>query len=332
MLDSSVFDKAVELIGRARSILVTTHTKPDGDACGSAAALAEALEGRGKKVEVLMLSEVPAWYEFLFDKKPVVFERDINAEQLSSKTDADLIILVDVNSENQLQGFGEWLRANRKKVLVFDHHVTSDGLGDAEVVDVEASSAGLVVFEFLKYAGWAISGKMAEALFLAIATDTGWFRFANVDGRTHRACAELLDMGVDSAGLYKQLYQNFSAERFALMNLMLGRLVLHFEGRYACQEIYWADFAKTGASPVDTENLIDECQRIKTVEAAALFTELSDGRIKCSMRSRGAVDVREIAAKFGGGGHVMAAGTYVPGPMDNAKKLIYAEMEGQIRG
>jgi phosphoesterase RecJ-like protein len=115
------------------------------------------------------------------------------------------------------------------------------------------------------------------------------------------------------------------------MVAMLSSLELHFEGRYAAQHLSQSDFERTGARHKDTENLIDECRRIGTVEAAALFVELRDGRIRCSLRSSGAVDVREIAQKFGGGGHKMAAGAYLPGPLQNAKQLIHDALAQQLQ-
>jgi len=111
---------------------------------------------------------------------------------------------------------------------------------------------------------------------------------------------------------------------------MLSTLELHFEGRFAAQYLRQQDFQQTGASHEDTEDLINECQRIGSVEIAALFVELKDGRIRCSLRSKGAVDVCEIAQKFGGGGHKMAAGTYLPGPLENAKQLIYQEIAAKL--
>jgi phosphoesterase RecJ-like protein len=114
------------------------------------------------------------------------------------------------------------------------------------------------------------------------------------------------------------------------MLAMLNTLELHLDGRFATQHISQRDFQQTGATHKDTENLINECQRISTVEAVALFIELKDGRIRCSLRSTGTVNVSEIAAKFGGGGHKMAAATYLPRPLENAKQLIIAEIKKQL--
>jgi phosphoesterase RecJ-like protein len=186
------------------------------------------------------------------------------------------------------------------------------------------------IYDLLKYANWPVTEKMAEALFVAVATDTGWFQFGNTNSRVYRACAELIDAGAKPAEIYDNLYQNFSQSRFKLMAAMLNTLELHFDGRYAAQHLRREDFEKTGAAFKDTENLIDECRRIGTVEVAALFVELADGRIKCSLRSRGTVDVRTIAQKFGGGGHKMAAGVHLPGPLEEVKRLIFKEVTARL--
>ena len=333
MINNTDFQKAVELIENSNNILLTTHTRPDGDACGSVAAMCDVLTTLGKKVKLLFLSPLPEWYGFLFAEKIPVLGEDVTLQQLKQGQFArpDLIIIVDTNSNNQLPKFAEFLKQNDKPVLVIDHHITSDGLGDIELVDTAAAATGLIVFDLLKYADWPISEKTAEALFVAVSTDTGWFQFGNTDGRVHRASAELIDAGVNPTAIYHDLYQNFSFARFKLMTAMLNTLELHFSGRFATQHILQLDFERAGAAYGDTENLIDECRQISTVEAAALFVELPDGRIKCSLRSRERIDVRKIAAKFGGGGHTMAAGVHLPGPVENAKQLILNEMEEQFK-
>jgi len=146
----------------------------------------------------------------------------------------------------------------------------------------------------------------------------------------YRSCAELVDLGVQPTELYKKLYQSFSHERFKLMVRMLNTLELHLDGRYASQHIVLEDFEKTGAAHQDTENLINECQRIGSVRVAALFVEQRDGRVRCSLRSRGEVDVSDLAAKFGGGGHKMASGTFLPGPIENAKRLVFDEIARRL--
>ncbi len=329
MLKSSDFQKAVELIDNSNSILITTHTRPDGDACGSVVAVADTLNALGKKTVPLLLSAIPTWYEFLFAEAPKILGPNVNVEQLKQARlgQFDLFIIIDTNSYSQLPKFDDYLKQNDKPVLVIDHHVTSDNLGSVEIIDTTAAAAGLLIFDLLNYADWPITPKIAEALFVAVATDTGWFQFNNTDSRVHQTCANLIDLGANPTKIYRNLYLNFSHQRFKLMAAMLNTLELHFDDRYAAQHLRRQDFDKTGATHEDTENLINECQRISTIKAAALFVELADGRIKCSLRSQGDIDVRKIAEKFGGGGHANAAGAHLPGPLEHAKLLIKTEVE-----
>lgn len=355
-MSNEVYQQSVALIERAGRILVTTHTRPDGDACGCVAALTEILRSRGKTVRPLLLSGMPDWYEFLFDERIPVLGEDVRVEELTSGVfgSVDLVVVLDTSSYSQLPQFEDYLKQNRPAVLVVDHHVTSDHLGRVEITDTTAAAAGLLLFDLLKYAGWPISKKAAEALFVAIATDTGWFHLRNTDSRVFRSCAELIDLGIDPSDLYRKLYESFSPARFQLMVAMLNTLELHLDGRYASQYLVRADFERTGAAYPDTENLINECQRIGSVKVSALFVELRDGRIRCSLRSRpdaqpyrgsadragraavlgveggDAVDVSEIARKFGGGGHKMASGTYLPAPLKHAMRLIFDEVAKRL--
>jgi len=336
-VDNDVYRRAAELIDGANHILVTTHVRPDGDACGCVAAMTRTLRDRGKTVRPLFVSPMPDWYAFLFEEKVPVLGEDVQVEDLASGRfgPIDLVVILDTNSHSQLPRFEEYLKQAGPPVFVVDHHVTSDGLGRVEITDHTAAAAGLVLFEFLRHIGQPIAGKAAEALFVAIATDTGWFHLRNTDGRVFRVCAELIDLGVDSNELYRKLYQTFTPARFRLMSIMFDRLALHLGGRYASQHLLRADFEQTGAAYRDTENMVNECQRIGSVEVAALFVELRDGRIRCSLRSRPgttqAIDVSEIAAQFGGGGHRLAAGTYLPAPMEHAMQLIRDEVAKRLR-
>ncbi|MCX5637189.1 MAG: bifunctional oligoribonuclease/PAP phosphatase NrnA [Planctomycetota bacterium] len=332
-MKKSNFQKAVRLLNKSAKCLITTHTRPDGDACGCLAAMSDVLTALGKKVKPLLLSPIPEWYGFLFTEKAPVLGRDITLDQLTKGEfgEFDLIIIIDTNSFSQLPQFDQYLKQTDKPVLVIDHHITSDGLGDVELVDSTAAAAGLIVLDLLKYACWPITEKIAQALFVAIATDTGWLQFTNTNSRVYRSCAELVDAGAKPTQLYHELYQNFSVPRFKLMLAMLGTLELQLDGRFATQHISRRDFERTGAADADTENLINECHRIGTVAVSALFIELKDGRIRCSLRSTCPIDVSKIASKFGGGGHPAAAGTYLPGPLENAKQLILTEVTEQFR-
>jgi len=334
MVDKSLLKEAVNLISNSNNVLITSHTRPDGDACGSVRALCLTLNSLGKETYPLLLSPLASWYEFLFDKKVPILGNDVTLDQLKEQPyeSCDLVLIVDTNSYVQLPQFDEWLKQTNKKVLVIDHHVTGDNLGNLELLDTSAAATGEIIYDLLKFAGWEVTAEIAEALFVALATDSGWFKFANAGARIFRNAAGLIEVGASPAKIYKQLYQNFSPERMRLMVRMLEGLELHLGGRLATQSLMRKDFDETGATGRDTEDLINECNRIGSVDMAALFVELADGGFRCSLRSKGKVDVRKIAQKYGGGGHTMASGVNLPGPLDEAKKTILKEAKLQLEG
>jgi phosphoesterase RecJ-like protein len=333
MVANEVFQKAVDLINRSNNILITAHTRPDGDACGSVRAMCDTLESLGKKVNPIFMSPLPHWYDFLFDKKVPILTDDISVEQLHAGhfDECDLVIIVDTNSYIQLPIFDEWLKQNDKTVLVIDHHITGDGIGDVEVIDTEAAAAGEIVFDLIKYAGWPITEKIAEAIFVALATDSGWFKFGNADERIFLTAAEIIKAGASPSAIYSRLYQNVSVARMQLIIRMLNNMELLDNDQIAFQHIMRKDFDETGATGPDTENLIDECQRIGSVKMAALFVELADGGFRCSLRSKGKVDVQIIAKSHGGGGHKMASGVNLPGPLEKAKEMIAKPVIEQLK-
>ncbi len=331
MTSDTIYQKAVEIIDISTKILITTHIRPDGDACGCVRALQETLISIGKTVQPLFMSPLAGWYQSLFDGPVAVLGNDIAANQLDAYyKDIDLVIIVDTNSNVQLPGLSDWLAGCGKKVLVIDHHITGDNLGTVELVDTTAAAAGEIVFDLLKFARWPITERIAESIFIALSSDTGWFKFGNTDSRIFHTAAELIDAGAKPNEIYALLYQSFLPSRIYLMTRMLEHLQLHANGRIATQYILRTDFDETGATGADTENLIDECQRIQTVQAAAMFVELSDGGFRCSLRSKGTVDVRKIAQKYGGGGHTLASGVNLDGPLENAVQIIVNEISVQL--
>ena len=153
MANTDLYRQALELIDSANNVLVTTHTRPDGDACGCVAVLTDALRGLGKTVQPLFLSPVPDWYRFLLDEEIPVLETEAQAHELIGGAwgTFDLIVVADTNSYSQLPRFETYLKQADVPVLVIDHHVTSDGLGRVELVDPTAAAAGLVIYDFLTF-------------------------------------------------------------------------------------------------------------------------------------------------------------------------------------
>jgi len=328
------FKKAIELIKKSKSCIVTSHTRPDGDAIGCMKAFCEVAKNLGKSAQPILLSPPAQWYDFIFNKPVPVLGNDVKLEQLQNGSFGafDLIIVVDTNSYVQLTDFDKWLKQSKIPVLVIDHHITGDGFATVEVVDSTAAATGEIIFDLFKSAGWEITPAIAEALYIAISTDTGWFRFDNTDSRVMRNASSLIEMGASSSVVYHKLYQNHSPARLRLLARMLTNLEFYHDNKIAIQHIMRSDFDATGAKGSDTEEFVNECQRVSSVEAAALFVELKDGGFRCSLRSNGKVDVQKIASELGGGGHKMASGVNLKGTLAETKKLILDLIEKQLQG
>jgi phosphoesterase RecJ-like protein len=328
------FKKAIELINKSKSWLVTSHTRPDGDAVGSMKAVCEIAVQLNKSVKPILLSPPAQWYKSIFNSPVPVLGNDLTPEELQNGSfgDFDLVVIVDTDSYVQLTQFDKWLKQSKVPVLVIDHHITGDGLGTVEIVDSTAAATGEIVFELFKFAGWEITPAIAEALFIAISTDTGWFRFDNTDARVMRNISSLIEFGAKPSNIHRKMFQNFSPERIKLLGKMLENLEFYHDGKIALQFIMRSDFDATGATGSDTEDFVNECQRVGSVKAVALFVELKDGGFRCSLRSDGSVDVQQIASQLGGGGHKVASGVNLKGSLAEVKKLILDKFEKGLLG
>ncbi|MGA2914458.1 MAG: bifunctional oligoribonuclease/PAP phosphatase NrnA [Sedimentisphaerales bacterium] len=326
------FKKAIDLLKKTTSWLVTSHTRPDGDSVGSTKCMCEIAAQLGKEAKPLLLSPPAEWYKFIFNTPVPVLGNDIKIEDIQSGKFGkfDLVVIVDTNSYVQLADLDKWLKTSKVPVLVIDHHLTGDGLGTVEIVDPTAAATGEIVLDLLKSAKWKITPAIAEALYIAISTDTGWFRFDNTDARVMRNASILIEQGAKPTEIYRKMYQNYSLARLKLLGKMFENLELHHDNKIAIMHIMRSDFDSTGASGPDTEEFVNESQRISSVKASALFVELKDGGVRCSLRSDGSIDVRKIAQKFGGGGHKVAAGVNLKFNYEQAKKVILEEIEKEL--
>lgn len=304
---------------QATSLLLITHARPDGDGLGSMAALAISARQQGKRARTLVPDKVPQRYAFLFGEEQPACGGDF-ADIAAS---ADLIIILDTCSFTQLDSIQPQIRAAKDRIVVIDHHVTSDDVGSLRWLDPTAAAAGVMTAELLDVLGWPLSQPAAEALATAVTSDTGWLRFANTDPRCLRVMADLLEAGVRPDRLYAKLFQCDRPQRLALVGRMLATMELHYGDRLAVMAIRKSDFAATGAQPEETENLVNEALRIGSVESAVLMVEHGD-LLRVSLRSRDRVDVAAVARIFGGGGHARAAGVRVSESIETFKAKLVA--------
>ena len=320
---------AWEALDRARRPLITTHVNPDGDGLGSELALHRFLWERGKQTVILNASPTPPFYEFL-DPDGLIQSYQLG-EPLPG--DVDLLVALDYGKWERLGPMTKTASNSGLPVLCIDHHPSEggEGFGDPEVINEHACATGEIIYDLLKSYGGPLSLPVAEALYAAIMTDTGSFRFSNTNGRTHRIAAELLDLGVEPHTTYSNIYESTHPARLRLLGLTLSGLKLSADGRVGWIAVTQEMLKSAEAQPEDTEDFVDFPRSLDGVQVSVLFIELPSGIIRTSLRSKGLIRVNQIAMSLGGGGHPFAAGIRVQGPLEEAVPRVLRPIEEAVR-
>ena len=327
--DSENFHRVVKQLNSVSSFIVLTHARPDGDGLGSMLALAYAGRAAGKKVQMALPDAVPARYQFLFEQESAD-EPLLDEDEFSRVVDDfELIVVVDTHALSQLDEIGQVIIDRGDKVIVIDHHPTGDEIGQLQWIDSSMAAVGMMVAKIIDALHWPFDGVVATAVFTAVASDTGWFRFSNTDAEALRVAADMIDRGAKVTDIYTQLYQSDRPERLKLLQRMLASLELYHQDELAVMMLRKDDFLQSGATFDETENLINEALRLKTVLLAVLLIE-QDGYVRVSLRGRIGVNVARIASRFGGGGHAQAAGLTIKEDIDTAKELIISACEQEL--
>ena len=321
----------LETFERHQRFTITSHVRPDADAIGSAVAVAALLSRQGKLTRIIMPSEPPPYLRWLDEGEQLlkIGEKVSHAEAL----DTDCHIVVDTSAWAQLGDVGAVLKETAAEKIVIDHHVSSDDLGATEYKDTVASATGVLIAELFEAAGVATPPDVAAALFCAIATDTGWFRFSSVEPRTLHVAGRLVEAGANPSTIYRRLYERSSMARLKLQSRVLDRITLASEGRVAYSWVLRSDIDEVNAQPADTEGFVNQLLSLENVDAAFLTVEQIDGRAKFSLRSQPGFEVSPVAERFGGGGHKQACGVMMDGPaleaIDRVREALVEHLEGQ---
>jgi phosphoesterase RecJ-like protein len=281
-------------------------------------ALRDALRRQDREVCLTVASVVPPRYRFL-DPNGLIERFQPPGE---AWREVDAVLVLDTGTWNQLGDFGAFLRSLTVPKMVIDHHPTQDDLSAVRLVDTSAEATGRLVYEAIRALGAPLSEPAAHALFIAVAMDTGWFRHSNTTTATFALAAELVRAGARPEAIYEQLYERNTLPRLRLTGLVLERLKTSADGRIAYTEILRSDYAATGATPADTEDLVNYTRSVDGVEVGLFFMEQPRGGVKVSFRSRARVDVGRVAEQFGGGGHRLASGAVIEAPLPEARACV----------
>lgn len=314
----------VDLVSEHQSFVLTTHMRADCDALGSELAMAAALESLGKTVRVVNADAVPPHIAFIDPHNRVeVLGEHVTADQLLD-ANPDVLMVLDTSAWQQIGAMGDVLRQSQAAKVVIDHHVSSDDLGAQNFKDDSAEANGRLVLEAIEALGVSVSEEMANALFAAIATDTGWFRFPSVGAVTYGAIEKLVAAGASPSRIFGALYEQNTLGRVKLQGHILQSIEIESDGRFAHAVASLDDFAETGAETSDTEDVVNRLLSIVGMEVAAMLVAVEPKLTKVSLRSRGSFDVSAIAEGFGGGGHRAAAGLRIAKPLDEARAAVVA--------
>ncbi|NOG53789.1 MAG: bifunctional oligoribonuclease/PAP phosphatase NrnA [Planctomycetes bacterium] len=329
---NATLDEIATRLRSSRRVILTTHAKPDGDALGSSLALGLVLDQLGIETQIWYMPPVPAMF------KPLLAGMDVRLADGSHLPDPDyddLVVVLDTGAVPQLSHIYPWLETRTDHIIVLDHHIEGDvGVADMRYVDRTAAATAEIVADLIDCLGDGPDRRTAEALFLGIASDTGWFRYSNVTPRTFEHAARLLRAGVDHYAIHDMSDQQHQKSRLDLMGRALASLELALDGRLAIMQLTQDDYRESGASIEDGHGFSELPQQIGTVKVSCLMAQNRSDHVKFSLRSKAgadAIDVNELAKRFKGGGHALAAGARFQGTLDEAKLALIQEV-AQILG
>jgi bifunctional oligoribonuclease and PAP phosphatase NrnA len=311
-------DQIIRYLRNSDHILVATHTHPDGDAIGSLIAMGLCLDGLNKKITLYNESSIPAVYRFLPATNRVV--RDIKNETY------DLAVILDCGD---LQRIGKVVSAVRQIPVIvnIDHHVTNTCFGHFQLIDTSACSTAEIIYRLIKQMNVPFDKAIATSIYTGILTDTGSFRFSNTNRAAFSICQEMVGLGVDPYSIAQHVYGTYSLGRIKLLNLALDSIEISNNGKLSMMTLTQDMFNETHTQAEDVDGLINYAKRIEDIKVAALIVEHrnsqkklnASNRFHISLRSNGSVDVAEIAASFGGGGHFSAAGFSIESTLSDIK-------------
>jgi phosphoesterase RecJ-like protein len=312
-----IIDRILEAIDASQSICVAGHVRPDGDCIGSQLGLTLALRKLGKDVHCWNEDTVPRKYAFL--------DPDHLLQKPKAGRAFDLVIANDCASFDRLGAVGPGV-AGRKLLVNIDHHPSNTRYGDVNWISAREASTGELIFRLLRAARWPITPQIADCLFTAVSTDTGSFQYPSTKPLTFHTGGELVKLGANLETICHEVYQSFSLSRVRLLKHLYNHFRLTHNNQIAYLWLKQVDFARSGADRTDTEGLIDHIRAIEPVVVTCIFEEVEPELTRVSLRSKSPrIDVNQIAAQFGGGGHVAAAGARIAGkPLSIQRRLIAA--------
>lgn len=324
MTANASFSEIATALRSARRIGCTSHVRPDGDALGSLLGFALSMELAGKEVIPISQDGVPWHLDFLPGADKI-------CKPDGSVLDIDVAVALDTATHERV---GEGCRhalGSAPLLINIDHHGSNPRYGTLNYIDSQAPAVGEIVFDLLTSQGFPMDDRVRQNLFAAISTDTGSFQYSSTTAHTLEVVAAMMREGLDTARLAQLLYHQNPMRRVELLRTLLNEMQFRSDARIASWNYTQATKQRIGVLPGDTEGLIDNLRSIDTVVCAVIFEEQRDGNIRVSARSKSdGVNVANVCALFGGGGHRLAAGATLPGPIEAAADQYLQALENEL--
>lgn len=295
-------------LASAKRVAITTHLNPDGDALGSSLALFHWLTGRGVQTTVILPNEAPSNLVWM----PGIADAKIWGGGISSLEHYDVIVVLDLNAVSRLGDLGNAVVESGSTIINIDHHTHPESFASLAWIDVEVCSTCSLIGELITHdtSLAVLSAECATCLYTGIMTDTGSFRFPRTTSGVFEMAGLLVNNGADPVGIYDRVMNQGSIGRTRLLGATLSSMGIHAQGRLCTLVVSSSDLEQYGCTLEDTEGFVQQALALEGVAMGILFVELPN-EIKCSFRSKGAAYVRDLAASYGGGGHVYAAGARI---------------------
>ena len=312
-----------DVLRASQTIAVLTHVRPDGDAIGSQLAMVLALQKLGKTVAAYNEDGLPDTFAFLTGSETI-------AKPPAEPGDFDVVLALDTAAKNRLgtaiQGVGAY-----KTLVNIDHHASNAGYGDLNYLDVYAPATGQIIYELLQDQKLPFFPAIADALFVAISTDTGSFRYQNTTAQTFEIAGKLVEAGVDLATISNRVYESYPKRRTLLLGRLLNDATFHANDRIATFTLTEETKQRLAIDPADIDGLIDIIRSIDTVVVAIFFEELPDQRVRISVRSKNPkIDANRICSTWGGGGHQLAAGARIRGTLEEVRTKVINHVSDEV--
>ncbi|MFH1538667.1 MAG: bifunctional oligoribonuclease/PAP phosphatase NrnA [bacterium] len=319
-----VFKKLSEMIRRAGTFALFGHINPDGDSVGAILAFSRILRGMGKEVRLFSPQPAPAFLRFL----PGAGEIETEAPK---DLDVDLAVALDCGGENRA---GKELVPALKRAggrVNIDHHASNEAFGDINIVDPDATSTCEIIFRFAKHEGAPIDEQTATCLYTGIMYDTGRFKHPTTTPEAFRICSELVDAGAKPSEIAVKVFDGRSLAHLKLLGAALSNMKVEEGGGLVWSAVSKEQFGEMEATSEDAEGVVDVLGSMDGCEVFMFITGLPDGKVRVSLRAKGAVDVSAISAENGGGGHRSAAGFRSTKPIGEVIEKVVGQCVESLR-